>query len=91
MKILFINDYAKKAGGAEEHVYKLMEHLKNKGHSAKLFALGEKDICKGDVYIHQRKLSPRRLIFDSRAFVRLQHIVKEFHPDILHLHNRIFF
>ena len=91
MKILFINDYAKKAGGAEKHIYQLMENLNSKGHDARLFALEEKDAYEDKVYIHQRKLSPRRLLFDASAFISLEHIVKEFRPDILHLHNTIFF
>lgn len=91
MNILFINDYYDKAGGAEKHVLSLMEGLKERGHRAAFFALGDKDERKGDIYVRERRLSPRRAIFDRSTFKYLQSIIKDFKPDILHLHNTIFF
>ena len=91
MKILFINDYAEKAGGAEKHIYDLMKGLTGIGHEVRLLALGKKDEEKKNVHIRERRLSPRRLFFDRSNFVYLEELVKDFKPDILHLHNTIFF
>lgn len=91
MKILFINDYYDRAGGAEKHILSLMKGLKKKGHDTVFFALGEKDEQKENIFIRKRTLSPRRSFFDKSTFKYLVTLIKTFQPDILHLHNTIFF
>lgn len=76
MRILQVNDNLERIGGAESHLYDLMDLLKEKGH--------EVDIWGGE---RPTKLSYITRFYNPSNYLRLSQKIKEFKPDIVHFHN----
>ncbi|MEM8504160.1 MAG: glycosyltransferase family 4 protein [Cyanobacteria bacterium P01_D01_bin.1] len=90
MKILLVNDYATPTGGAELLMFALRDGLRQQGHDARLFA------SSAQVGSHDRvadyeclgTTSGLRTLLQSwnpLAARRLQRVLREFQPDVVHV------
>ncbi len=77
MKILLINDTLNKFGGVETYIYKLAHLLKEKGHKVELFGSNRKEDFSS--------LFSRW--FSLKYYCQAKKIIKEFRPDVVHIHN----
>ena len=92
MKILFINDYGFPEGGAESYIENLKEILEKKGHQVKIFASNaHPELRHFNNYSFQsiNTNSFLRFIpytFNLSSYFSLKKVLKEYKPDIVHLH-----
>lgn len=92
MKILLINDYGVEIGGAETYVFNLKKALQKRGHEVLLLTsdyqkcnMSLSDFTFNRVDQRSRwRIFPYIFNLSSRNMV--QRIIKEFQPDIVHLH-----
>src|SRR5438045_7741709 len=93
MKILRIISAGYVAGGAENGVVRISSSLSRKGHSVKTLAsdLGTDKIHFSDFSFknidHAGLLKPLFFLFNPFSFFALRKILKEYQPDIIHLHT----
>lgn len=93
MKILLINDIGSEAGGVETMVLQLMKSLTAQGHTVKLLT--------GDEYPQSIRINDYEFksfdsdswkryflyIYNPYAAISLKKILREFKPDLVHIHN----
>ncbi|HZK11830.1 MAG TPA: glycosyltransferase family 4 protein [Atribacterota bacterium] len=93
MKILMICDYGSKYGGDLTYIVNLKEGLEKKGFVVKIFS--------SDTHMGEKKFSDYEFkgfsetsifkglyyIFNPFSYLKLNKLLKEFKPDIIHLHN----
>lgn len=92
MKILIINDNGIEVGGAETYLKNLKAHLLKQGHDVRVLTSKSDSQMEsfGDYFftgVNQE--SPFRIvpyIFNLSAYFRLKNVLKEFRPDVVHLH-----
>ena len=77
MKILLINDYSKKFGGAERVVFDTKKLLEEKGYIVKIFPSNEKE----------NLTSFFSRWFSVRYYYQTEKLIKKFQPDIIHCHS----
>jgi glycosyltransferase involved in cell wall biosynthesis len=77
MKILILNDHIKMLGGTEKFIYDLMKKLEEQGHTIKLI---------GEISGENFKSYFSR-IYSQRWYKRTTSEIKQFNPDIIHIHN----
>ncbi len=93
MKILQIISTGYVAGGAENVVVKITNYLLAKGHSVKILAsdLGaDKEHFNDYVFKSINSANPLTLLlflFNPYSFIVLRKVLKEYEPDIIHLHT----
>ncbi|NVN99736.1 MAG: glycosyltransferase family 4 protein [Geobacteraceae bacterium] len=75
MKILLINDFIEKVGGAEQVVYSTMNILQAHGHDTLLYA----------PTINSRSIPAS--VFSFRHYRAIRRLIQEFKPDIVHAHG----
>ncbi len=87
MKILLVNDYIVPIGGTEGYIYNLKELLESRGHTVKLF--GSDKTKEQYNESQQRKYIGKYInkIFNIKLYFAFRKILREFQPDIIHLHN----
>jgi glycosyltransferase involved in cell wall biosynthesis len=85
MKILFVNDFSGRVGGTEAYLSSLAHNLRRRGHSVLEF-YGSDDYEKS-LAIRSNLRSYLHRIFSVQQFFHFQRVVKEFQPDIIHMHN----
>jgi glycosyltransferase involved in cell wall biosynthesis len=93
MKILMICDYGSKYGGDLTYVVNLKENLERKGSIVKILSsnihAGKKQFndyeFKG--FSGTSRLKAFYDIFNIFSYLKLNELLKEFKPDIIHLHN----
>lgn len=74
MKILLINDFFEKVGGAEQVLHSTMQILEEQGHQVRLYA----------------PTTPRSIassLFSFRHYRAVKRLVREFRPDVVHAHG----
>lgn len=92
MKILLINDYGIEIGGAETYLKNLKKALVKEGHDVRvLTSASSKDIASFSDYTFKglNIKSPLRLIpyiFNFDAYMKVKKILKDFKPDVVHMH-----
>lgn len=93
MKILIINSAGYLAGGAENQIAKIPTYLEKRGHVVKILAsnLGPDKKHFDDYYFKTIESdNPLKMIyylFNPYSFFALKKILKEYEPDIVHLHT----
>lgn len=96
MKILQINKYFYLRGGAERYFFDLSEMLSKNGNEVIPFAMAasENHYSKYNRYfinkVNLDKFSIKNIIkvfYNYDAAIRLNKLIKETHPDVVHLHN----
>lgn len=87
MRILHINDYKEKIGGAEVYMYAVMEELSKRGHHIKLFT---SDVTEKDYSYRIKHICPKdylNRLFNVDSYSRIKHVATSFKPDIVHVHG----
>ena len=83
MKVLIINDFAEKIGGAEIYCYKLKDLLEKRGYEVRFFG--------GKGNYKKSKLSSFVFsifrFFSFRYYLNIKKEIKDFKPDIIHAHS----
>ena len=99
MKIIMVNKFLFPRGGAETYALELGQELKNKGHTVEYFGMYDKQntvtnrwgLYTSPLDFHSPKLSdatyPFRIIWSKEAYDKMKILIKEFHPDVIHLNN----
>lgn len=77
MRILLINDYLEKVGGAEILVHKLKEVLERNGHVVRILGSSDKE----------NKKSFFSRWFSLKWYRETQRVIRDFKPDVVHVHN----
>lgn len=92
MRVLFINDYGVEVGGVETYIVSLKKALVKEGHDVRIFsATTEKHKATFSDYTFPgiNEYSLFRFIpytFNIKAVMNLKKVLKEFKPDIVHIH-----
>lgn len=99
MKILMVNKFLYPNGGSETYIFKLGEELERQGHEVQYFGMEHEGRVVGnhaEVYtsnmdFHTSKLQklfyPFRIIYSREAYRKIQQVLDDFEPDVVHLNN----
>lgn len=99
MKILMVNKFLYPNGGSETYIFKLGEQLEKEGHEPQYFGMEHEGRVVGNhaqVYTSnmdfhggklQKLLYPFRIIYSREAKRKMQLVLKDFAPDVVHLNN----
>lgn len=101
MKILLINKFFYRRGGAETYFFDLANLLKSGGHEVAYFCMKHSENYKTEwskyfvsgVDLTERQglvkdaITAGRFIYNIEAKKKLKQLLKEFKPDVIHLHN----
>jgi len=85
MKILLVNDNQQRVGGTEVYVESLAEHLSTQGHEVRFYygSSSYSDSVRRRTFLS----SYLNRIFSFKHLASFKKVVKDFHPDVIHLHN----
>ena len=101
MRILLVNKYFYRKGGAETYFFALAEGLKALGHEVAFFSMqhpnnepsywskyfvSEKDYV-GDISAFKKVQEASTLIYSLEAKRKFEALLEEFKPDIIHMNN----
>lgn len=101
MRILLVNKYFYRKGGAETYFFALAEGLKALGHEVAFFSMqhpnnepsywskyfvSEKDYV-GDISAFKKVQEASTLIYSFEAKRKFEALLEEFKPDIIHMNN----
>lgn len=99
MKILMVNKFLYQNGGSETYIFKLGEALQKKGHEVQYFGMEHKDRIVGNharcytsnMDFHtgrlQKLLYPFRIIYSAEAKRKMDAVLRDMQPDVVHLNN----
>ena len=94
MKILMVQDIGWLYGGGEIYVNNIKKELEKRGHIVKVFSSNinlknnkEKQIADYLCYGTNGKFAKLMMIFNPFALFKIKKILKEFKPDIVHIHS----
>lgn len=99
MKILMVNKFLHPNGGSETYIFKLGEQLQKSGHKVQYFGMEHAGRIVGnnaqcytqDMDFHGgglRKLFyPFRIVYSREAKKKMQVVLRDFEPDVVHLNN----
>ncbi len=101
MRILLVNKYFYRKGGAETYFFALAEGLKELGHEVAFFSMkhpnnepsrwskffvSEKDYV-GEISAFKKVQEASTLIYSFEAKRKFEALLEEFKPDIIHMNN----
>lgn len=101
MRILLVNKYFYRKGGAETYFFALAEGLRTLGHEVAFFSMrhpqnessywskyfvSEKDY-QGDVPVFRKVKEAASLVYSFEAKRKFEALLQEFRPDVIHLNN----
>lgn len=100
MKILMVNKFLYPNGGSETYIFELGKCLSQMGHEVQFFGMdhegrivGNKlNVYTSDMDFHScgvlKKLSyPFKIIYSKEAFQKINELLYDFKPDVVHLNN----
>lgn len=99
MKILMVNKFLYPNGGSETYIFKLGEELERQGHEVQYFGMEHEGRVVGNhaeaytsnMDFHtgklQKLLYPLRIIYSREAYRKIQQVLDDFEPDVVHLNN----
>ncbi|MBM3976526.1 MAG: glycosyltransferase [Planctomycetes bacterium] len=89
MRVLHVNVFHEKVGGAEIYLHKLIEAQRARGHEIGLFAGSETRSARSaeESVVARREWDPRVLCSDPELEAAFLEFGREFRPDVLHVHN----
>lgn len=99
MKILMVNKFLYPNGGSETYIFKLGEELQRQGHEVQYFGMEHEGRIVGnhaEVYTSnmdfhtgklQKLLYPFRIIYSGEAYRKMQLVLDDFEPEVVHLNN----
>ena len=101
MRILLVNKYFYRKGGAEPYFFALAEGLRALGHDVAFFSMqhpnneptywskyfvSEKDYV-GDISAFKKVQEASTLIYSFEARCKFEALLEEFKPDVIHMNN----
>jgi len=92
MKILLINDYGFPEGGVESYIESLKKILEKKGHKVKIFTSNSHPELRHFNDYEYQFINTKSIfrfipyIFNINSYFSLKKVLKEFKPDVIHLH-----
>lgn len=101
MRILLVNKYFYRKGGAETYFFALAEGLRALGHEVAFFSMrhpnnepsrwsryfvSEKDYV-GDISAFRKAKEAATLVYSFESKRRFEALLREFRPDVIHLNN----
>lgn len=99
MKILMVNKFLYPNGGSETYIFQLGEELERKGHEVQYFGMehagrtvsNRAQCYTSDMDFHtgklQKLLYPFRIIYSFEAKRKMETVLKDMDPDVVHLNN----
>ena len=99
MKILLVNKYLYRKGGAETYFIKLGEYLKSLGNEVEYFGMADERNCvenrveayTENIDFHKKSLKyityPFKIIYSVNARKQIRKVLSNFKPDVVHLNN----
>lgn len=99
MKILMVNKYLYRRGGAETYVIELGKALEELGHEVQYFGMAdERNVLSNDAGVYTEKIDfhtssakyltyPFTIIYSFEAARKIGTVLDSFKPDIVHLNN----
>ena len=100
MRILQVNKFHYLRGGAEKYFLDMSEKLRHDGHEVAVFSMRhpknlpspwEKYFVSRDSFneskLRDRLLAPGRIIYSLESKMKFKRLVRDFRPDIIHIHN----
>jgi len=98
MRVLLVNKFWYPQGGAEAVVFRTKELLEKAGHTVAVFGMRHpKNIFQNDYFVDEVNYNnisgwgklkfAWRFISNAQARNNFERLVKDFHPDVVHLHN----
>lgn len=87
MRVLLLNDVARRVGGAEAVTYDLRDELRRRGHDARVFASDARGPGPADYHCHGTTSAARTLnrTLNPRAAWELRRALRDFRPDVVHV------
>ncbi|HSW89032.1 MAG TPA: glycosyltransferase family 4 protein [Candidatus Saccharimonadales bacterium] len=87
MKILMVNDYKYEIAGTEIYLFTIMDSLKKNGHEVRLFASEVSAREYFSISYNKSFVKYMQRIFSLKYYLKFRKILREFEPDIIHIHN----
>ena len=100
MRILQVNKFNYLRGGAEKYFLDMTEKLRSDGHEVAVFSMHHPKnlpstyekyfvsrISFNEAKLRDKILAPGRIIYSLEARRKFKKLVKDFKPEIIHLHN----
>lgn len=99
MKILMVNKFLHPNGGSETYIFKLGEQLQKLGHEVQYFGMEhERRIVGNQIECYtsnmdfhtgklQKLLYPFKIIYSMEAKKKIEAVLDEFQPDVVHVNN----
>ena len=100
MKILMVNKFLNRAGGAETYMINLGDYLASLGHKVEYFGMDSEDRCvSNSINCYTDTVNFRnsdavakikyslKSIYSKEAESKIEQVIKDFKPDIVHLNN----
>jgi glycosyltransferase involved in cell wall biosynthesis len=99
MRILLVNKYLYRKGGAETYVIKLGEYLKSVGHEVQYFGMAdERNIVGNGVGAYTSNIDfhaasvkyltyPFKIIYSFEAAKKIRKVIEDFKPEVVHINN----
>lgn len=99
MRILMVNKFLYPRGGAETYVLQIGAHLQSRGHKVEYFGMRDQrntvgnrlglettamDFRSGGL---ERLRYPLRILYSLEAKRKIQRVIRDFSPDVVHLNN----
>ncbi|HNX11181.1 MAG TPA: glycosyltransferase [bacterium] len=100
MRILEVNKFHYLRGGAEKYFLDITEYLKKQGHQVAVFSMQHPKnlpspqekyfvsrISFNEGGLRDKLIAPGRIIYSREAKQKFEKLVKDFQPEIIHIHN----
>jgi glycosyltransferase involved in cell wall biosynthesis len=89
MRIIQVNTFAAKVGGAEIYMHHLIDELRARGHQVGLFASdpNENRRSQDECVVQRPEWSGESLIGDKALVAAWKDFADEFQPELIHVHN----
>lgn len=89
MRVLQLNTYADRVGGAEAYLYALTDALRERGHEVALFGTSaEREIDEAELRVVRRTpFDPAKLLEDAPVRRAFEQLAARFRPEVIHVHN----
>ena len=99
MKVLLVNKFLHPNGGSETYIFELGKMLQELGHEVQYFGMEHEKRCVGNMsnsYVDnmdfhtgklQKMLYPFKIIYSVEAKRKIETVLNDFKPDVIHINN----
>jgi len=92
LKVLFVNNYGKMIGGAENYLKEIISNLVASGVDTLLFTTDlkpKREILVRGAHTISTSYNPMNRIFNPKVYFEFKRVVKDFSPDIVHANQTL--